>query len=88
MAEEQSSNMKKLRLVANWKSLHKSLTVILSMLGFLVGLVEVILPHLGLLQPFLDPATYGFIMFGLTIAIAVGRYIQQESLEVKKDGAN
>ena len=84
--------MKKLRLVANWKVLHKSLTIILSMLGFLVGLIEVVLPHLGLLQPFLDPATYGFIMFGLTIAIAAGRYIQQESLETKvggtKDGAN
>ena len=84
--------MKKLRLVANWKVLHKSLTIILSMLGFLVGLIEVVLPHLGLLQPFLDPATYGFIMFGLTIAIAAERYIQQESLETKvggtKDGAN
>lgn len=44
-------------------------------------MLEVVLPHLGLIQPFLDPATYGFVMFGLTIAIAIGRYIQQESVE-------
>jgi hypothetical protein len=51
----------------------------------LIGLIEVVLPHLGLIQPFLDPATYGFIMFGLTIAIAVGRYVQQESVKGAKD---
>lgn len=77
--------MKKLKVVSNWKSLHKSWTVILSVLGTLVGLIEVVLPHLGLIQPFLDPATYGFIMFGLTIAIAIVRYIQQESLKEKTD---
>ena len=66
-----------MKLVSNWKKLHKSMTVVLSGVGFLVGLVEVVLPHLGLIQPFLDPATYGFIMFGLTIAIGVGRYLQQ-----------
>lgn len=73
--------MPKLKVVNNWKTLHKSCTVILSALGFLIGLIEVVLPHLGLIQPFLDPATYGFIMFGLTIAIAIGRYVQQESVE-------
>jgi hypothetical protein len=83
-----NNNMKKLKLVPNWKVLHKSLTVILSSLGFLIGLIEVVLPHLGLLQPFLDPATYGFIMFGLTIAIAIGRYIQQDKLAEVRHGAN
>lgn len=73
--------MKKLKVVSNWKTLHKSCTIILSVFGFLIGLIEIVLPHLGLIQPFLDPATYGFIMFGLTIAIAVGRYVQQESVK-------
>lgn len=77
--------MPKLKVVNNWKTLHKSCTVILSALGFLIGLIEVVLPHLGLIQPFLDPATYGFIMFGLTIAIAIGRYVQQESVKGAKD---
>ena len=73
--------MHKLKLVPYWKKLHRSCTIILSVLGFLLGMIEVVLPHLGLIQPFLDPATYGFVMFGLTIAIAIGRYIQQESVE-------
>ena len=77
--------MKKLKVVSNWKSLHKSCTIILSVLGFLIGLIEVVLPHLGLIQPFLDPVTYGFIMFGLTIAIAIGRYVQQERVKGAKD---
>lgn len=67
-------------LVSNWKSLHKSFTVILSVLASLLGLIEVVLPHLGMLQPFLDPATYGITLFCLTIAIAIGRYINQESV--------
>lgn len=70
----------KIRLVRNWKKLHKSFTVIMSILGALVGLMEVILPHLGLLQATLDPVTYGYIMFGITVFIAVGRYIQQDCI--------
>lgn len=73
--------MRKIKVVKNWKTLHKSCTIVLSALGFLVGLVEVVLPHFQLIQPFLDPATYGFIMFGLTIAIAIGRYVKQEDLK-------
>jgi hypothetical protein len=75
--------MKKL-LVSNWKTLHKSFTVILSVIASIIGLIEVVLPHLGMLQPFLDPTTYGILMFGLTVSIAIGRYINQDSV-VKGD---
>lgn len=70
-----------MKLVPNWKKLHKSCTVVLSVVATLVSLFEIILPAMGLLQPVLDPATYGMIMFLLTIGIGVGRYIKQESVK-------
>ena len=78
MVEKQGEGM---RLVKNWKKLHKSFTVILSFLGFLVSMIEIILPQMGLIQPFLDPATYGTLMFVMTIAIGIGRYVQQDSVK-------
>ena len=75
----------KVRLVKNWRKLHKSFTVIMSILGFIVGVIEVVLPQMGLIQPFLDPATYGILMFTMTVAIGVGRYIQQDSLVNQND---
>jgi hypothetical protein len=69
--------MDKVRLVDNWKGLHKTYTVIISVLMFLLGVVEIILPQLGIIQPLLDPATYGIITFVMTILIGVGRYIKQ-----------
>ena len=72
-----------MRLVDNWKKLHKSFTVIMSFLGFLLSVIEIILPQMGLIQPFLDPVTYGTLMFVMTVAIGVGRYIQQDCLKEK-----
>lgn len=71
----------KLRLVKNWNKLHKSSTVIMSILAAVIGLIEVILPQMGLIQPFLDPATYGVLMFVMTVLIGIGRYIQQDSIK-------
>lgn len=71
----------KIKLVKNWKKLHKSFTVIVSVIGSIVGLLEVVLPHLGILQATLDPITYGYIMFSITVFIAIGRYIQQDYLQ-------
>lgn len=73
-----------MKLVSNWKKLHKSYTVILSVIGVLVSLSEAILPSMGLIQPFMDPMTYGIIMFCLSVGVAVGRYIQQASVEDAK----
>lgn len=70
-----------MKLVKNWKKLHKSFTVILSALGTLIGLIEVILPQMGLIQPFMEPATYGILMFTMTVAIGIGRYIQQDTIK-------
>ncbi len=70
-----------MKLAENWKTLHKSFTVILAVIGFTLGLFEAILPSLGLVQPFLDPVTYGMLMAGLTLSIAVGRYIKQAGVD-------
>lgn len=75
-----------MQLSDNWKYLHKAYSVIFSVLGVALSLVEVVLPHFGLLQPFLDPATYGLIMFCLTAGAAVGRYIKQDIADGKFDG--
>ena len=80
MAVEQGDNVKKVKLVSNWKKLHKSFTVIMSFLGILLSVVEIILPQMGLNQTLLDPTTYGILMFSMTVAIGIGRYIQQDCL--------
>lgn len=75
-----------MQLSDNWKYLHKAYSFIFALLGVALSLVEVILPHLGLLQPFLDPGTYGVLMFLLTVGAAVGRYIKQDLADGKLDG--
>lgn len=77
--------MIKLQLAPNWEKLHKSFTVILSFLAATLSFVEVVLPHMGLIQPFLDPATYGFLMFSMSVSIGIGRYIKQECLQQKEN---
>lgn len=71
----------KMKLVSNWKYLHKTYTVLLSLLGLLIGVIDVIIPMMTNIQPFFEPSTYGIIMIVLHITITVARYIQQESLE-------
>ena len=74
-----------MKAVDNWKKLHKSSTVVLSIIGTLVSLMEIVLPQMGLLQPVLDPVTYGVVMFILTIMIGIGRYVQQDCVRIKQD---
>jgi hypothetical protein len=76
-----------MKLVPDWKTLHKSFTVVLAVVGFILGLFEAILPALGVAQPFLDPVTYGSIMAVLTLSIAIGRYIKQEAVKLPQPKA-
>lgn len=75
-----------MKLTKNWKKLHKSYTIIFSIIGILVSLSEAILPSMGFIQPVLDPITYGIIMFCLSVCVAIGRYIQQSG--VSEEDAN
>lgn len=66
-------------LVPESKRLHKSSTVVLSTLLFLITLLEIIQPQAEILAPLLlPPGTYPYVSAGISIAIGVGRYISQQ----------
>lgn len=68
------------------KRLHKSSTVVLSALLFVITLLEILQPQVEILAPLvLPPGTYPYVSAGLSIAIGVGRYVSQECLRIKKE---
>ena len=78
-------------LAPNSKHLHKSSTVVLSALLFIIAMLEILQPHVEVLAPFvLPPGYFPIVSAGITIAIAVGRYVTQRCLSIKKeeDAAN
>lgn len=77
----------KLPLAPNWRKLHKTYTVVLSGVGSVFGIFEVVLPHMGYIQPQIPEQAYGWILFAMSVAIGVGRYIKQESVEELRDDA-
>ncbi|MNC10505.1 hypothetical protein D3C87_1556470 [compost metagenome] len=73
-------------LASNSKNLHKSSTVVLSALLFVITLLEILQPHVEILAPLmLPPGTYPYVSAGISVAIGVGRYISQQCLQVKKE---
>lgn len=73
-------------LAPNSKHLHKSSTVVLSVILFIIAMLEILQPHVEVLAPFvLPPGYFPVVSAGLTIAIAVGRYISQHCLQVQKE---
>lgn len=71
------------KLADNWKGLHKSSTVILSIIGILISLSDILLTNMGFIQAVIPQEYYGYTMFGLSVLIAVCRYIKQEALSAK-----
>ena len=75
-------------LVDNKKHLHKSSTVILSVILVVLSLLEIVQPYLATLQPVIDAGWFPWISAGMGIAIGIGRYIKQQSVhETSKDAA-
>lgn len=73
-------------LVPNSRRLHRSSTVVLSALLFLITVLEIIQPHAEVLAPLmLPPGTYPYVSAGLSVAIGVGRYISQQCLQIKEE---
>lgn len=73
-------------LVPNSRRLHRSSTVVLSALLFLITVLEIIQPHAEVLAPLmLPPGTYPYVSAVISIAIGVGRYISQQCLHVNKE---
>jgi hypothetical protein len=67
----------RLCLAPNWRRLHRSFTVMLSMLLTLLAAAQDQWP---LLQSFISPQRFAKVAFALGIAIAVLRYVEQKSL--------
>lgn len=65
------------RLVSNWRHLHRSTTVSLSMLLALLSAAQDQWP---LFQSFLSPQRFAIVSLVLAISIAVFRYLEQPSL--------
>lgn len=75
-----------MKLEDNYKQLHKSYSVILTVIAILISLIDVVLPTMGLLQSVLTNEQYGITMFVLTVMAAIGRYIKQDLSDGKLDG--
>ena len=78
--------MHKPKLADNSGKLHKTSTVILSVLLVILSLLEIVQPYLEVFAPIFAPGVFPFISAGVGIAIAVGRYIKQDLADGKLDG--
>lgn len=70
--------MSKLQLVSNWRKMHKSWTIILSVIFAIANLV---MGGLFILTPFFDVKTFAALNFFFYMLVGVGRIFKQESLE-------
>lgn len=73
-------------LVPNSSRLHRSSTVVLSAILFIITVLEIIQPQMEILAPLvLPPGTYPYVSAGISIAIGVGRYVSQQCLQTQKE---
>jgi hypothetical protein len=73
-------------LASNSKHLHKSSTVVFSVILFTITVLEIVQPQLELLAPLMLPSgVYPYVSAVISIAIAVGRYVSQKCLEIQEE---
>jgi hypothetical protein len=68
------------KIVPNWKQVFKSYSFIFHVLAALLTVVEIILPHMFLIESTMTPKTYGIVMFVLNVAGGLGRFIKQKKV--------
>ncbi|QHJ80622.1 MAG: hypothetical protein [Bacteriophage sp.] len=68
------------KIVSNWKQVFKSYSFIFHVLAALLTVVEIILPHMSLIESAMTPKTYGIVMFVLNVAGGLGRFIKQKKV--------
>lgn len=74
------------RLVPNWRRLHRSYTVVLSILLALLSAAQDQWP---LFQSFITPQRFATVSLVLALVIGVFRYLEQPSLRLDQhDGAS
>lgn len=65
------------KIVSNWKQVLKTYSFVFHAVAVLVTLIDVVLPHMSLIEPLMDHTTYGIVMFVLNVCGGVGRLIKQ-----------
>ncbi|NDP58021.1 MAG: hypothetical protein GZ090_01500 [Oxalobacteraceae bacterium] len=73
------------RLVQNWRSLHRSYTVNISVVLALLSAAQDQWP---LFQSFINPQRFAGIALVLALAIVVMRYVEQKSIHAASDASD
>ena len=68
------------KLLDNWRELLKSYSFIFHALSAVLTFVEIILPHMFLIEPMFTPTAYGVTMFVLNVLGGLGRLIKQRNI--------
>ena len=76
----QNIKPKNLEFLPNWRELLKSYSFIFHALSALLTFIEIILPHMFLIEPMFTPAAYGVTMFVLNVLGGLGRLIKQRNI--------
>jgi hypothetical protein len=82
MLKRAIASLPRVRLAKNWRKLHRSYTVRLSVLLALLSAAQEQWP---LFQPFLQPKHFAIVSASLAVAIAVFRHIEQPCTHADND---
>ena len=75
-----------MKLVKDKGVLHKTTTVILSVLLVVVSVLEIVQPYLLTLSSVIPDGVFPWVSAAFGVAIGVGRYIHQDLKDGKIDG--
>ncbi len=82
IADQRRRWMPRFRLAPNWRRLHRSYTVILSLLLAVLSAAQDQWP---LFQNFLSPTRFAVVSMVLAVLIVVLRYVDQQSVSEGKE---
>lgn len=74
------SLVKKVELMPNWRRIFFTYSFWLTTASVVLTLINIVLPYMGFLQPFLSTAMYGWSMFGLNVCAGIAKFIKQGKL--------
>lgn len=76
----------KVTIVEDKKNLHKTYTVIASVLLILLSILEIVQPYIAILEPVIPTNSFPWITAIIGVVIGIGRYIKQDLSDGKFDG--
>jgi hypothetical protein len=72
--------IKKVELVPTWRKIFFTYSFWLTTASVVLTIINIVLPYMGFLQPFLSTAVYGWSMFGLNVCAGIAKFIKQRKL--------